>query len=231
MRTPFWYSYLPEPPALSVFYRGSFGTSSSCIDTIGQIHAQASESHPNCLRGLLTVYSKSWIDGWLTELSFSFRQGFENCWPQMAIATVLTVTTTVMAFNVPMLSLTPSNLPLSWYFVLLGIITTPPTTSSGFLPSGQWVLQFQNPTWKPCFPGPHLFFFEDFFGCCCRPFLKSLLNLLQYCFCFYVVFFFFLDHKTCGILAPWPGIKPAPSALEGEVLTTGPPGKAPKTTS
>ena len=67
---------VPEPPALSVFCRGSFGSSSSCIDTIGQICAQASKSHPNCLWGLLTIYSKSWIDGWLTELSFSFCQGF-----------------------------------------------------------------------------------------------------------------------------------------------------------
>ena len=37
----------------------------------------------------------------------------------------------------------------------------------------------------------------------------------------------FFSHKACGIIAPQPGIKPAPSALEGEVLTTGPPGKFP----
>ena len=30
-----------------------------------------------------------------------------------------------------------------------------------------------------------------------------------------------------GILAPQPGIEPTPPALEGEVLTTGPPGKVP----
>ena len=53
--------------------------------------------------------------------------------------------------------------------------------------------------------------------------LKSLLHLLQYCFCF---MFWFFGHKACGILAPWPGIKPTPPALEGEVLTTGPPGKS-----
>ena len=34
------------------------------------------------------------------------------------------------------------------------------------------------------------------------------------------------DHDTCGILAPRPGIKLAPLALKGEVLTTGPPGKS-----
>ena len=28
--------------------------------------------------------------------------------------------------------------------------------------------------------------------------------------------FWFFGHKTCGILAPWPGIEPAPPALEGE---------------
>ena len=40
------------------------------------------------------------------------------------------------------------------------------------------------------------------------------------------MFWGFFGHKTCGILALWPGIKPAPPALEGEVLTTGPPGKS-----
>ena len=29
-------------------------------------------------------------------------------------------------------------------------------------------------------------------------------------------------HEACGILAPWPGIKPTPPALEGEGLGTGP---------
>ena len=57
----------------------------------------------------------------------------------------------------------------------------------------------------------------------CGPFFKSLLNLLQYCFCF---MFRFFGHEACGILAPRPGIKPTPPALEGEVLTTGPPGKS-----
>ena len=36
--------------------------------------------------------------------------------------------------------------------------------------------------------------------------------------------FFGLDAR--GILAPPPGIEPAPPALEGEVLATGPPGKS-----
>ena len=34
----------------------------------------------------------------------------------------------------------------------------------------------------------------------------------------------FFGHDACGILAPQPGIEPL--ALEGEVLTTGPPGKS-----
>ena len=68
-----------------------------------------------------------------------------------------------------------------------------------------------------CFP----FFFFFFFKC--GPLLKSLLNLLQYCFCF---MFWFFGCEACGILAPRPGIEPAPPALEGEVLTTGPPGKS-----
>ena len=57
----------------------------------------------------------------------------------------------------------------------------------------------------------------------CFFFLKSLLNLLQYCFCF---MFWFFGPEAYGILAPQPGIEPAPPALEGEVLTTGPPGKS-----
>ena len=98
------------------------------------------------------------------------------------------------------------------------------------------------------------YFFKDFFPWC-GPFLKSLLNLLQYCFC--LIFFFFIClffwprgmwepeglqstglHRVghdwsdlacthaCRILAPWPGIEPAPFALEGKVLVSGPPGKS-----
>ena len=37
----------------------------------------------------------------------------------------------------------------------------------------------------------------------------------------------FYDPKACGILAPQPEIEPAPRALDGEVLTTKPPGKSP----
>ena len=39
---------------------------------------------------------------------------------------------------------------------------------------------------------------------------------------------FFFGHKACRILAPQPGIEPAPPALEGEFLTTGPPGEVSK---
>ena len=41
-----------------------------------------------------------------------------------------------------------------------------------------------------------------------------------------LLMFYFLGHEACGLLAPPPGIEPAPSALEGEVLTTGPAGKS-----
>ena len=37
--------------------------------------------------------------------------------------------------------------------------------------------------------------------------------------------FWSFGHKACEILAPQPGIKLAPPALEDEVLTTGPPRK------
>ena len=39
--------------------------------------------------------------------------------------------------------------------------------------------------------------------------------------------FWFFGLEACGILAPWPGIEPAPPALESKVPTTGPPGKSP----
>ena len=57
----------------------------------------------------------------------------------------------------------------------------------------------------------------------CGPFLKSLLNLIQYRF--YFTFWVF-SPKACRILAPQPGIEPALSALGGEILTTWPPGKS-----
>jgi len=51
--------------------------------------------------------------------------------------------------------------------------------------------------------------------------LKSLLNLLPYCFCFMSCL---SDHKACGILAPQSRLEPTSAALEGQVLTTGLPG-------
>ena len=36
----------------------------------------------------------------------------------------------------------------------------------------------------------------------------------------------FFGSKICGILAPWSGVELAPLAMEGEFLTTGPPGKS-----
>ena len=54
-------------------------------------------------------------------------------------------------------------------------------------------------------------------------FFKSLLSLLQHCFYF---MFWFFGHEVCGILSPQPGLEPMPPALEGEVLTTGPPGRS-----
>ena len=58
--------------------------------------------------------------------------------------------------------------------------------------------------------------------------LKSLYWICTILLLILMFFFFFLIFgcKTCGILASWQGIEPAPSALESEVLTTGPPGKS-----
>ena len=41
-----------------------------------------------------------------------------------------------------------------------------------------------------------------------------------------LLLFWFFGHEACGVLAPRSGIEPAPLALEGEVLATGPPGKS-----
>ena len=49
------------------------------------------------------------------------------------------------------------------------------------------------------------------------------MSLLQYGFCFIFCYF---GREACGILAPQPEFKPTPPALEGEVLTTKPPGKS-----
>ena len=38
--------------------------------------------------------------------------------------------------------------------------------------------------------------------------------------------FWFFVWESCGILAPLPGVKPTPHALESKVLTTGPLGKS-----
>ena len=37
--------------------------------------------------------------------------------------------------------------------------------------------------------------------------------------------FWFFGPMACGVLAAQPGIEPIASVLEGEVLTTGPPGR------
>ena len=52
-------------------------------------------------------------------------------------------------------------------------------------------------------------------------FVKSLLNLLRYCF-----LAAFFGHETCGILSLLPGIEPTPPALAGEVQTTRQPQKS-----
>ena len=52
---------------------------------------------------------------------------------------------------------------------------------------------------------------------------KSLLTLLQYCFC--LMLWFFLARRPVG--SAFLDQEPTPAALEGEVLTTGPSGKFP----
>ena len=54
-------------------------------------------------------------------------------------------------------------------------------------------------------------------------FFKSLYLIFYNVDCF---MYCFLGCKACGTLAPQPGIEPSPLTLEGEFLTTGPPGKS-----
>ena len=78
----------------------------------------------------------------------------------------------------------------------------------------QWLKQYRT------FYIPNLYFLKIFFYV---DHLKSLLNLLQYCFCFK---FWFFGHEACRILAPRPRIEPTSPALEGKILTSGSPGKS-----
>ena len=58
-------------------------------------------------------------------------------------------------------------------------------------------------------------------------FCYSIASVLCFGFLWVFLVFFFFDHEACGILAPWgPGTEPAPPALKGKVLSTGPPGKS-----
>ena len=51
----------------------------------------------------------------------------------------------------------------------------------------------------------------------------SLFFLIKFVTMLFLVYAF--GPKVCGVLAPRPGIELSPPALEGGVLTTGPPGK------
>ena len=45
--------------------------------------------------------------------------------------------------------------------------------------------------------------------------------------CIHVLYINFWPHPAaCGISVPQPGIEPIPPALEGKILTSGPPGKS-----
>ena len=53
---------------------------------------------------------------------------------------------------------------------------------------------------------------------------KVFIEFVTILLLFYVLVFF--GHKACGIPAPCAGLKPTLPALEGEILTTGTPGKS-----
>ena len=94
-----------------------------------------------------------------------------------------------------------------------------------------------NPTWDS---GPQrgpedraavsasLFFFQSLFFLLMRAIFPPSLYWICYNIASVLcsVLGVFFGCKACGILAPQPGIKLIPAALEGKVLTTGPPGKS-----
>ena len=84
--------------------------------------------------------------------------------------------------------------------------------------SGVWVML---PTWLLFF---FCFVFKIFY--LMRTIWKIFTGFVIVLLLFYVLFFFFFGCETCGILTPRPGIESTPSTLEGEVLSTGPPGKS-----
>ena len=55
-------------------------------------------------------------------------------------------------------------------------------------------------------------------------FFKVFIEFVTILLLFYI--FWFFGHEAYGTLVPRPRMQPAPLALEGEVLTTGPPGKS-----
>ena len=74
-------------------------------------------------------------------------------------------------------------------------------------------------TWEVLFFFYFRFFFDvDHF---LKVFIEFGYNIASVFLCFG-----FCGHEACGILASRPGMEPSPPALEGEVLTTGPPGKS-----
>ena len=86
-----------------------------------------------------------------------------------------------------------------------------------------FALDKQLSTWGTVFSDLSVVFVFAFF--LYGPFLKSLLGLLWYYFCF---LFWFFSHEACGILVSQPGVELALPVLEGQVLTSGLPGKAQK---
>ena len=91
-----------------------------------------------------------------------------------------------------------------------------------------WLL---NSTCKIYFSLLHLIFVGLFYmfslGLFFKRFFLDVDHFSLYWICYNTTCFtfWFFGHGAYGISAPWPGIKPAHPAFEGEVLTTGPLGK------
>ena len=92
-------------------------------------------------------------------------------------------------------------------------------------PGGLWTIVSHSQIWLKqlsthyymlnMLPTFYFYCFKDFFLFLMWTIFKVFIEFVTILFIFFFFMFWFFGWKACGILAPWPGIKPVPSALEG----------------
>ena len=140
----------------------------------------------------------------LTPISFSPRQG--NHWPAFCLFVAVQSLSRVWLFVTPWTAARQASLSLtisqSLFKLMLVELVMPPTISSCV--SVDFPILHISCEWNH----------EVCCGCSCHG--SSLLQCCSVCQCFVPFFFspgFLCVCAACGILAPWPRIKPWPSAV------------------